>query len=72
MTLSWHNTPHSSAIQSVAYDSDHRLVYVAFKKGGVWQYENCTQGTYYEMVSAPSVGKYYNRNVKPLDSRKVV
>lgn len=54
----------SSNIKSVGYDSNTSTLEVEFNSGAVWQYYDVLENTYYEMKSAPSVGKYFNANIK--------
>lgn len=54
----------SSNVAEVGYDVSTMTLEVAFHSGGVYQYFDVPEMIYQEMMSADSVGKYLNVNVK--------
>lgn len=54
----------SSNIESVGYDKDTKTLEVAFHSGSVYQYLNVEPEIYSNMLTASSVGKYFNESVK--------
>ena len=68
----------SSNLHSVGYDPDAHVLEVAFKdfKTGnvraVWQYLNVPKHVFDDLLTAPSVGKWFNEHVKSVfESHKV-
>lgn len=54
----------SSVIASVGYDERGRLE-VEFHNGRVYSYSEVPSSVYEELVTAESVGKFFNENVRP-------
>lgn len=55
----------SSMITSIGYDASQAILEVEFKTNGqAWQYFDVPEYIWYEMGSAPSVGKYFHANIK--------
>jgi len=54
----------SSQISSVGYDPEKQKLEVEFKNGSVYEYDNVPQSTYNAFIGSPSVGEYFNRNLK--------
>lgn len=54
----------STAIHYVSYDSDGRSLEVGFNHGKVYTYAGVPLQVAVELVSADSVGVYYNRYIK--------
>lgn len=59
----------SSQINQIAFDADSNRLFVEFKKGAVYQYQNVNDELFLGLKSADSVGKFFNDNIrkKPLD-----
>lgn len=55
----------SSVIASVGYDVQERRLEVAFHNGRVYAYFEVPLSVYEELITAESVGKYFNENVRP-------
>jgi KTSC domain-containing protein len=55
----------SSVVASVGYDPQQRRLEVAFHNGRVYAYFEVPPSVYEELVTAESVGKFFNENVKP-------
>lgn len=53
----------SSNLDSVGYDAKEKLLEIKFKWGGTYQYLNVPEEIYQELMSAKSVGKYFNQNI---------
>ena len=54
----------SSNIQGVSYDRDTQTLYVQFKNGSEYSYASIPSDEYEELISATSVGSYFNDNIK--------
>lgn len=54
----------SSNLKSIGYDVNNSILEVEFNSGGIWQYYDVSESTYYELKSASSVGKYFNANIR--------
>jgi hypothetical protein len=54
----------SSNILSIGYDDEVKSLYVKFKSGKVYEYENVPASVYDELSEAESVGKYFNQMIK--------
>ena len=59
----------SSNVSEIGYDPQTETLEVAFKHGGVYQYFGVPAAIYYELVAAPSIGRYLEVNVKKADYR---
>ena len=55
----------SSNVEAVGYDADNGAIYVRFLGGDTYVYSGADQGTFEELLSADSVGSYFNRVIKP-------
>lgn len=55
---------HSSAINQVEYDEESRILTVQFKQGTNYDYYNVPLKEFESLVSAPSVGQYFNQHIK--------
>ena len=54
----------SSMIREVGYDADSSTLRVTFTSGATWDYADISQEEYESMMHAPSVGKWFNANIK--------
>jgi hypothetical protein len=54
----------SSAVLSVGYDRRRRVLEVEVDGGAVYQYLEVPAREYFALVSADSVGRYYNQQIK--------
>jgi hypothetical protein len=54
----------SSAVVSVGYDKKRRVLEVEVEGGAVYQYLDVPAREYFALVSAESVGRYYNQRIK--------
>ena len=54
----------SSVITKVTFVNDKLIV--AFKSGAVYEYPDATVTDYNRLISAPSVGKYFNEHIAPM------
>ncbi|WP_312081298.1 KTSC domain-containing protein [Acinetobacter schindleri] len=54
----------SSNLASIAYDEEAKLLEIQFYDGGVYQYQNVDGNIYYDLMRAPSHGKFFDRNIK--------
>lgn len=54
----------SSNIRSIGYDHNSKKLEIEFHSGGIYQYFNVPLEIYEELMSRPSHGKYFHRNIK--------
>lgn len=54
----------SSAIESVGYSSEYRMLDVEFTHGQVYRYLNVPPGEYELMLASDSIGRYFNSFIK--------
>ena len=54
----------SSAITHVAYDTLTKILRITFTSGGEYDYPDVPREEYENLVSAPSVGQYFNQHIK--------
>lgn len=54
----------SSAVASVGYDRKRHVLEVEVEGGEVYQYLDVPAREYFALVSADSVGRYYNQQIK--------
>jgi hypothetical protein len=56
----------SSTITRVGYDENAQELYVEFKNGGLYLYQNVGSVEYDSFIHAPSLGQYLHYNIKPV------
>lgn len=54
----------STNIASVGFDAGSSTLEIEFHSGGIYQYFGVPEHVYMELVTAPSVGSYFARNIK--------
>ena len=54
----------SSNIAAVGYDAGNQTVYVQFLNGSTYAYKGVPEHEFQNLLTAPSVGSYLNRNFK--------
>ncbi|PIR86968.1 MAG: KTSC domain-containing protein [Candidatus Harrisonbacteria bacterium CG10_big_fil_rev_8_21_14_0_10_49_15] len=54
----------SSDIRSIGYDESLQILEVEFKRGSVYQYVNVPKHVYAALMKAPSVGSYFNTQIR--------
>lgn len=54
----------SSAVISVGYDKKRRVLEVEVEGGEIYQYLDVPAREYFALVSADSVGRYFNQQIK--------
>jgi hypothetical protein len=54
----------SRNLSSVGYDADSQTLEIEFNHGGVYQYAGVPEGEHQGLMSADSLGKYFNANIK--------
>ncbi len=54
----------SSAIFSVGYDVQARVLEIEFKNGQVYRYKEVPRNVYDELMKAESIGTYVNANIR--------
>ena len=59
-----HLTPQSSNVKGYTYDAGGKSMYVTFKNGGTYRYDNVDPATYKSFQRSKSTGKAVNRRLK--------
>ncbi len=54
----------SSAISSVGYDADAKVLEVEFSSGAVYKYRGVPPGVYRSLMKASSKGQYVSRRIR--------
>ena len=54
----------SSFIKHISWDSDFLNLAVLFNTGTVWIYYNVPENIYKALITAKSVGAYFNKNIR--------
>jgi len=54
----------SSLLKSVGYSTEDKVLEVEFMRGGVYQYKQVASQTHAELMSAPSLGSHFARNIR--------
>ena len=54
----------SSNVASIGYDPKSMLLEVEFKNGSIYQYFDVPENEYLNVISAESIGRYLNQNIK--------
>ena len=57
------NDVKSSCIASVGFDHISKILEIEFVSGSIYQYYNVDQDIYINLISAESIGKYFNKNI---------
>lgn len=58
-------TPDSSQIKSVGYDSDTKVFEIVYKNNATYHYFDVAPELWQQAQSAPSIGKFYAQYIKP-------
>lgn len=62
----------SSLIESVGYDDESRKLYIKFHSGPSYVYEEVGSEVYQALLAAPSVGRYFLKEIKGVYPAKKV
>ena len=54
----------SSNVESIGYDAETQTLQIRFLNGGVYLYRNVPPMEFEQLLNAPSIGSYFNRNIK--------
>lgn len=54
----------SSFITNVSWDPNSEILMLRFVSGSTWAYHNVPQDEYEALVRSPSVGEYFNKNIR--------
>lgn len=57
-------TPKSSSIAAVGYDTESNELEIQFKSGGLYRYKKVPQHIFENMLNATSIGHYFHVNIK--------
>jgi len=58
----------SSFVKNVAWDEDSESLFIRFNSGTTWVYFGVPRNVYSELIKSPSVGQYFNINIRNLYS----
>jgi hypothetical protein len=64
LKVRWHQTPDSSNVAAIGRDSK-KHVFVEFRSGDIYMYENVSYQRWTALRRAKSVGGYINRSIIP-------
>lgn len=56
--------PKSTRIDEVVYDGEEQKMVITFRDGRSYEYSGVPQAVYMQMQRSPSVGSYFERQVK--------
>jgi hypothetical protein len=62
----------SSFIKHVSYDEKSSFLIVTFGSGSIWLYKSITMEIYNRLISAPSLGNYFNTNIRNKHEAEVI
>jgi hypothetical protein len=62
----------SSFIKHLAYDEENNSLLVTFGSGSIWLYKSITMEIYNRLISSPSVGNYFNTNIRNKHEAEVI
>lgn len=71
MTKIERNPVESSNIASVGFCPDRKCIEICFKNGSVYEYEDCDQKLYDDLMSAESKGKFVHTRLKSHKFKKL-
>lgn len=54
----------SSNIKRIGHDEENKIVYVEFKDGGQYAYDDVDTTLFNRFLTAPSAGKFFHANIK--------
>jgi hypothetical protein len=60
----WRTPVVSSAIASIGYDEERKMLEVEFNSGSVYRYFDVPPDTHLEFITAPSHGRYFDQYVR--------
>ena len=66
------DTPSSSNIASLAYNGDAGVLYVQFRSGKTYRYEDVSPDTWNAFIEAESAGKFFQQRIRDAYSSAVV
>ena len=59
-----HTAVQSQDLAIVGYDTKTSILEVAFRSGRVYRYAAVSEKIYQELLNAPSLGAYFDKNIK--------
>jgi hypothetical protein len=62
--IKWVDTPASSNVYRIGYNEETMQFYVEFLTGKMYVYDNVPKEKWVEALSAPSIGKFLNSDIK--------
>lgn len=62
----------SSFIKHLAYNEKTNSLLVTFGSGSIWLYKSITMEIYNRLTSSPSVGNYFNTNIRNKHEAEVI
>lgn len=61
----------STAIRHVRYNTIERILTITFIQGADYDYYDVPEEEYYNLIKAPSIGKYFNKYIKSYAAPKI-
>jgi hypothetical protein len=62
----------SAFIKHLAYDEKSNALIVSFASGSIWLYKSVTLEMYNCLITSPSVGNYFNTNIRNKHEAEVI
>lgn len=63
--IRWRDTPESSNVARIGWDSTYNRMYAEFKSGSVYLYDGVSRQRAVACWRSRSVGRYFNKHIKP-------
>ena len=54
----------STSLATITYDADHETLEISFRDQKIYQYLSVPSEVHEELLSAPSKGSYFNRQIR--------
>jgi KTSC domain len=54
----------SSTIAEIGYEEETSILEIEFQSGAIYEYLDVPSSVYSELLTAPSIGRYFDQNVK--------
>jgi hypothetical protein len=71
MTKIERNSVESSNIASVGFCPDRKCIQVEFKSGAIYEYPDCDQKVYDDLMASESKGKFFYAHLKSRKAKKL-
>lgn len=62
----------SSFVTNVSWDPNSEVLMIRFVSGSTWAYHDVPEEVYESLVRSPSVGEYFNKNIRNKYSSEMI